>query len=285
MTYDFGHEGRNFPHKCFTQTSELTGDAFPPAVPNLPFPPPADLQPALPFNPSEYGVVHLAPVPSKSSSVDGSSQGSGSRRRSQNSPHSTAPSSQNKRKHPDSGLLSSDAGSGSEGQSQYFTGDSESESGSGSGSRGAGSAEERSSGSSASPVSMRYQHVEDENGNYLMVGREGQLTKCEEEPIRTPGAVQGFGVLIAIDEDNENGNLIVRQVSEVNIFIRWRSLSYADVFHRIRQNYLASPLDSSFLSIVSQKRFPTHKPMSSGTTSYTFKNPIQTKTSLPTYSL
>ena len=285
MTYDFGHEGRNFPHKRFAQTSELTGDASPPAVPNLPSPPPpADLQPALPFNPSECGVVHLAPVPSKSSSLDGSSQGSGSRRRSQNSPHSTAPSSQNKRKHPDSGLLSPDAsGSGSEGQSQYFTGDSESESGSGS--RDAGSAEERSSGSSASAVSMRYQHVEDENGNYLVVGREGQLTRCEEEPIRTPGAVQGFGVLIAVDEDNENGNLIVRQVSEVNIFIRWRSLSCADVFHRTRQNYLASPQNSSFLSIVSQKHFPTHKPMSSGTTSYTSKNPIQTKTSLPTYSL
>ena len=35
------------------------------------------------------------------------------------------------------------------------------------------------------------------------------------QPIRTPGAVQGFGVLIALEEDEETGNLVVRQVSEV----------------------------------------------------------------------
>lgn len=35
------------------------------------------------------------------------------------------------------------------------------------------------------------------------------------QPIRTPGAVQGFGVLIAVKEDEVSGNLIVRQVSEV----------------------------------------------------------------------
>ena len=35
------------------------------------------------------------------------------------------------------------------------------------------------------------------------------------QPIRTPGAVQGFGILIAVEEDYDTGNLIVRQVSEV----------------------------------------------------------------------
>ena len=35
------------------------------------------------------------------------------------------------------------------------------------------------------------------------------------QPIHAPGAVQGFGVLIAVEEDDETGNLIVRQVSEV----------------------------------------------------------------------
>jgi hypothetical protein len=30
-------------------------------------------------------------------------------------------------------------------------------------------------------MSMRYQHKEDENGNHLVVGREGQLTRCEDE--------------------------------------------------------------------------------------------------------
>lgn len=35
------------------------------------------------------------------------------------------------------------------------------------------------------------------------------------QPIHTPGAVQGYGVLIALEEDEENGTFIVRQVSEV----------------------------------------------------------------------
>jgi hypothetical protein len=34
------------------------------------------------------------------------------------------------------------------------------------------------------------------------------------QPIRVPGAVQGFGVLIAVEEDLDSGNLVVRQVSE-----------------------------------------------------------------------
>ncbi|KAH7913421.1 hypothetical protein BJ138DRAFT_1146165 [Hygrophoropsis aurantiaca] len=63
-------------------------------------------------------------------------------------------------------------------------------------------------------VTMRYEHVEDENGHHVLTGREGKLTKCEDEPIRTPGAVQGFGVLIALEEDADQGTLIVRQVSE-----------------------------------------------------------------------
>ncbi|KEP47962.1 putative phytochrome-like histidine kinase [Rhizoctonia solani 123E] len=63
-------------------------------------------------------------------------------------------------------------------------------------------------------VTVRFQHVEDEDGHHVVVGREGRLTRCEDEPIRVPGAVQGFGVLIAVEEDFETGNLVVRQVSE-----------------------------------------------------------------------
>ncbi|OCH91099.1 hypothetical protein OBBRIDRAFT_812319 [Obba rivulosa] len=71
-----------------------------------------------------------------------------------------------------------------------------------------------SSGSDVPHVTFRYEHVEDEDGHQLIVGREGELTNCEDEPIRTPGAVQGFGILIAVEEDDETGNLVVRQVSE-----------------------------------------------------------------------
>jgi light-regulated signal transduction histidine kinase (bacteriophytochrome) len=41
-----------------------------------------------------------------------------------------------------------------------------------------------------------------------------QLTRCEDEPIHCPGAVQGFGVLIAIREDSATEDLEVRIVSE-----------------------------------------------------------------------
>jgi len=41
------------------------------------------------------------------------------------------------------------------------------------------------------------------------------------QPIRTPGAVQGFGVLVALDELEDT--LVVRQVSEVGHFKLSRS--------------------------------------------------------------
>ncbi|KAF7314265.1 ATP-binding cassette transporter [Mycena kentingensis (nom. inval.)] len=70
------------------------------------------------------------------------------------------------------------------------------------------------SGSDASEqfMTVRFQHTQDEHGHHVIVGREGKLARCEDEPIRTPGAVQGFGVLIAVEEADEV--LVVRQVSE-----------------------------------------------------------------------
>ncbi|PCH40363.1 hypothetical protein WOLCODRAFT_98767 [Wolfiporia cocos MD-104 SS10] len=79
---------------------------------------------------------------------------------------------------------------------------------------GSGSSLSSASTSDGPHIAIRYQHIEDENGHHLILGREGELTKCEDEPIRTPGAVQGFGILIAVEEDEETGNLVVRQVSE-----------------------------------------------------------------------
>ena len=74
----------------------------------------------------------------------------------------------------------------------------------------------RSSQGSGSPmVTMRFEHREDENGHHVLIGREGQLTRCRDEPIRVPGAVQGFGVLMVLHDDRITGKLPVRQVSEV----------------------------------------------------------------------
>ncbi|PBK97922.1 hypothetical protein ARMGADRAFT_1162720 [Armillaria gallica] len=67
--------------------------------------------------------------------------------------------------------------------------------------------------SSEEPLfTVRFQAMQDEHGHHVVLGREGKLTRCEDEPIRTPGAVQGFGVLIVVDEKDDV--LVVRQVSE-----------------------------------------------------------------------
>ncbi|KAF9485880.1 phytochrome-like protein [Pholiota conissans] len=68
-------------------------------------------------------------------------------------------------------------------------------------------------------TTFKYRSLQDENRNHVVIGREGKLQRCEDEacifqfcPIRTPGAVQGFGVLVAVHEIDDT--LVVRQVSE-----------------------------------------------------------------------
>lgn len=63
-------------------------------------------------------------------------------------------------------------------------------------------------------LTTRFEHARDRHGHHVVLGREGKITRCEDEPIRIPGAVQGFGVLIALREDDDTGNFAVRQVSE-----------------------------------------------------------------------
>ena len=84
----------------------------------------------------------------------------------------------------------------------------------------------RSSRESGSPmVTMRFEHREDENGHHVLIGREGKLARCSDEPIRVPGAVQGFGVLMVLQDDRTTGTLPVRQVSEVCLSLRKSSPS------------------------------------------------------------
>ena len=63
-------------------------------------------------------------------------------------------------------------------------------------------------------ITARFKHVVTEGGHAVITGRDGDtLQRCEDEPIHIPGAVQGFGLLIAFSEESE-GKLIVRIVSE-----------------------------------------------------------------------
>lgn len=63
-------------------------------------------------------------------------------------------------------------------------------------------------------VTARFKHVVTDGGHAVITGRDGEtLQRCEDEPIHIPGAVQGFGLLIALEEQQE-GKLVVRVVSE-----------------------------------------------------------------------
>lgn len=62
-------------------------------------------------------------------------------------------------------------------------------------------------------MTTRFKHVTTEEGHLVITGRDGTLQRCEDEPIHTPGAVQGFGLLLAIREESD-GCFSVRYASE-----------------------------------------------------------------------
>lgn len=72
-------------------------------------------------------------------------------------------------------------------------------------------------------VTHRFKHVTTEGGHMIITGRDGDtLQRCEDEPIHIPGAVQGFGLLVALKEE-PGGGLPVRIVSENSKRILGRS--------------------------------------------------------------
>ncbi|KAL8940196.1 MAG: hypothetical protein Q9216_002947 [Gyalolechia sp. 2 TL-2023] len=63
-------------------------------------------------------------------------------------------------------------------------------------------------------LTARFKHVVTDEGHAVIIGRDGDtLQRCEDEPIHMPGAVQSFGLLIALKEEEE-GRFQVRTVSE-----------------------------------------------------------------------
>ncbi|KAJ5771600.1 hypothetical protein N7520_002129 [Penicillium odoratum] len=63
-------------------------------------------------------------------------------------------------------------------------------------------------------VTSRFTHVMTKSGHAVITGRHGESFQyCEDEPIRIPGAIQCFGVMIALREEAPN-RLVVRVVSE-----------------------------------------------------------------------
>jgi light-regulated signal transduction histidine kinase (bacteriophytochrome) len=63
-------------------------------------------------------------------------------------------------------------------------------------------------------VTSRFKYVDTEEGHCIITGVDsGPLTRCEDEPIHIPGAVQAFGLLVALQEQDED-QLVVRIASE-----------------------------------------------------------------------
>ncbi|KXJ85119.1 putative cyanobacterial phytochrome B [Microdochium bolleyi] len=62
-------------------------------------------------------------------------------------------------------------------------------------------------------MSVRFRHIMTAEGHAVITGRDGTLQRCEDEPIHTPGAVQAFGLLVAVKEEAD-GRLSVRYASE-----------------------------------------------------------------------
>lgn len=62
-------------------------------------------------------------------------------------------------------------------------------------------------------TTVRFRHVVTDEGHAVITGRDDISQRCEDEPIHTPGAVQAFGLLVALREEAD-GRLSVRCVSE-----------------------------------------------------------------------
>lgn len=98
-------------------------------------------------------------------------------------------------------------------------------------------------------ITARFRHVVTEEGHAVITGRDGVLERCEDEPIHTPGAIQPYGLLVALAEETD-GRLTVRCVSENSKKIigfspqeLFRLESFADIFTQEQADNLLDHVD------------------------------------------
>jgi light-regulated signal transduction histidine kinase (bacteriophytochrome) len=99
-------------------------------------------------------------------------------------------------------------------------------------------------------VTARFKHIVTAEGHAVITGRDGEtLQRCEDEPIHIPGAVQSFGLLIALEEKSE-GELLVRVVSENSYRIigyspqeLFKLNSFLDILSEEQQDNLLDHID------------------------------------------
>ncbi|KAJ4482039.1 hypothetical protein J3R30DRAFT_3699364 [Lentinula aciculospora] len=162
------------------------------------------------WNLSELGLVHLPSIPSSwKGSSSNESERSSLRPQVQQYPSNSSGSSSNSSSSISNYHTPEEYSSGCDSKNSLRSSGSTDENGRDLYSDGVST---HSQDSEVLPVFVRFQHISDGHGHHIVTGREGKLTRCEDEPIRAPGAVQGFGVLIVVEETEDA--LVVRQVSE-----------------------------------------------------------------------
>ncbi|KAL7924906.1 hypothetical protein ACQKWADRAFT_311077 [Trichoderma austrokoningii] len=98
-------------------------------------------------------------------------------------------------------------------------------------------------------VATPFTHVITDDGHAVITGRDGVLQRCEDELIHIPGAVQSFGVLLAMREESE-GRFVVRYVSENSENLLGRTpqqlfglASFLDILTEEQQDNLLDHID------------------------------------------
>ena len=63
-------------------------------------------------------------------------------------------------------------------------------------------------------MTSRMEHIFTDDGHYVSTGNgKSTIERCEDEPIRTPGAIQSFGVMVTMREESPS-QFVIRTVSE-----------------------------------------------------------------------
>ncbi|KAF4915630.1 Cyanobacterial phytochrome B [Colletotrichum viniferum] len=95
----------------------------------------------------------------------------------------------------------------------------------------------------------RFKYVMTDEGHHVITGTDNILQRCEDEPIHTPGAVQGFGALVAIREEAD-GRFAVRYASEnterltgYSPQLLFRLNSFLDILTEEQQDNLLDHID------------------------------------------
>lgn len=98
-------------------------------------------------------------------------------------------------------------------------------------------------------VTARFKHIVTDGGHAVITGRDGEtLQRCEDEPIHIPGAIQGFGLLVALREEEDK--IVVRVASENSANIigytpqqLFKLDSFLDIFSEEQADNLLDHLD------------------------------------------